>query len=56
VRWRAQGCWESTLWGRRSTHSDNRSRTAELLNIDRRTLYRMAERFGIDFKEEPRDE
>jgi DNA-binding NtrC family response regulator len=34
----------------------NRSRTAELLHIDRRTLYRMAERFGIDFKEEPRDE
>ncbi len=34
----------------------NRSRAAELLNIDRRTLYRMAERFGIDFKEESREE
>ncbi|MCY7374380.1 MAG: hypothetical protein LH472_00185 [Pyrinomonadaceae bacterium] len=25
----------------------NRTRTAEILEIDRRTLYRMAERFGI---------
>lgn len=26
----------------------NRTRTAEILGVDRRTLYRMAERFGID--------
>jgi transcriptional regulator of acetoin/glycerol metabolism len=26
----------------------NRSRAAEALGIDRRTLYRMAERFGIE--------
>jgi len=33
----------------------NRSRAAEALGIDRRTLYRMAERFGIDLEEdEPR--
>jgi len=29
----------------------NRSRAAEAMGIDRRTLYRMAERFGIDLKE-----
>ena len=30
----------------------NRSRAAEALGIDRRTLYRMAERFGIALKDE----
>ena len=30
----------------------NRTRAAAVLGIDRRTLYRMAERFGIDLKEE----
>jgi DNA-binding NtrC family response regulator len=28
--------------------NDNRTRAAEILRIDRRTLYRMIERFGID--------
>ena len=30
----------------------HRSQTAEILGINRRTLYRMAERFGIDLKED----
>jgi DNA-binding NtrC family response regulator len=29
----------------------NRTRAAEILKIDRRTLYRMAARFGIDLSE-----
>jgi transcriptional regulator of acetoin/glycerol metabolism len=29
----------------------NRSRAAAVMGIDRRTLYRMAERFGIDLSE-----
>jgi DNA-binding NtrC family response regulator len=30
----------------------NRSRAAEALGIDRRTLYRMAERLGVALKDE----
>jgi DNA-binding NtrC family response regulator len=30
----------------------NRTRAADVMGIDRRTLYRMAERFGIDLKDE----
>ncbi len=33
--------------------SNNRTRAAEVMGIDRRTLYRMAERFGIPLAEQP---
>jgi DNA-binding NtrC family response regulator len=32
--------------------SGNRTKAAEIMGIDRRTLYRMAERFGLDLKDE----
>ena len=33
------------------TVDGNRSRAAAVMGVDRRTLYRMAERFGIDMSE-----
>jgi DNA-binding NtrC family response regulator len=35
-----------------SSVGGNRTRAADVLGVDRRTLYRMAERFGIDLKDE----